>query len=394
MAGVVTELLVAGRRFLDVRRQRRAGLIEGPPDGTQFRQQMQALLERADASAIAEFRWVDMAARQPPWVNSGITLEPGDQASWFICGRTYAARALDIWVPPAVQVWFRLGDGNVDSATRDSHSIVADRAGAIEFGNYFPNDWADRRGNTKEPDRVYHSLKGELTALVIRWQGDALEGLRELQQTGDVDGWIAREIERIERGDGSPDGWTSLWHVPRNEIYSAGTGPDEQPAICCHTQGDVGILQREADFPFTPETTLDWNWIVNTLPSSVREDAVPSHDYLSIAVEFDNGKDITYYWSADLPAETGYICPLPAWKTKEYHVVVRSGPEGLGEWHQQSRNLYRDYQQHMKHSMGGEFPQRIVRVWLIANSVFQRGTGDCQYAAIRLSNGDSALAVL
>ncbi|MGJ8670780.1 MAG: DUF3047 domain-containing protein [Oceanococcus sp.] len=394
MAGVATELLVAGRRFVEVRRQRRAGLLEGPPDCKRFRQQLQALIERADSSSIAEYHWVEIAANKPPWVTSGIELQAGEQASWFVCGRTYAAKPLDIWVPPAVQIWFRLGDGHVDSATRDSHSIVADRAGALEFGNYFPNDWADRRGKTKEPDRVYRSLKGELIALVIRWKGDAIEGLRELQQAGDVDAWIASEIERVEKGDNSPAGWTSLWNVPRNEIYSASVGPGDQPAICCQTQGDVGILQHDADFPFTPETKLDWNWIVNALPSAIREDAVPSHDYVSIAVEFDNGKDITYYWSACLPKETGYICPLPAWKTKEYHVVVRSGPEELGEWHKESRNLYHDYQQHMQQSMGGEFPKRIVRVWLIANSVFQRGIGDCQYSDIRLSNRESALEVL
>jgi hypothetical protein len=32
----------------------------------------------------------------------------------------------------------------------------------------------------------------------------------------------------------------------------------------------------------------------------------------------------------------------------------------------------------------GEPPARIVRIWLIANSVFQRGEGICDYADIRL----------
>jgi hypothetical protein len=29
------------------------------------------------------------------------------------------------------------------------------------------------------------------------------------------------------------------------------------------------------------------------LPSEAREDMLPAHDYLSIAMEFDNGQDIT-----------------------------------------------------------------------------------------------------
>jgi hypothetical protein len=65
--------------------------------------------------------------------------------------------------------------------------------------------------------------------------------------------------------------------------------------------------------------------------------------------------------------------------TKEFHVVVRCGGEGLGEWHSERRNLYTDYRRYM-----GEPPARIVRIWLIANSVFQRGEGICDYADIRL----------
>ncbi|MDT0497337.1 DUF3047 domain-containing protein [Algiphilus sp. W345] len=394
MAGVITELAVAGRRFIDTRRRRRAGQIEPAPDCARFKLRMQALLDQAPAGLIAKARWIDMPANAAPWLDSGVQLEPNDVVSWFVCGRTWASKPLDVWVSPALQVWSRIGnDGDLISASRNSHSVTADRAGTLQFGNYFPNDWADKHGNTMNPDTVYRSLKGELLILVIRWQSDALTGLKALQQSGDVDGWLAREIERLELGPQRPSGWNQLWHIPDNEIYRACQTPDGAPAICCHTHGDVGIIQHDVDFPFVPSTQIDWRWIVETLPSTIREDAVLSHDYLSIAIEFDTGKDLTYYWSSTLPVETGYICPLPAWKDKEYHVVVRSGSDGLGEWHSESRNLYADYQRHMARSMGGS-PQRIVRIWLIANSVFQRGTGDCSYAGIRLSDGERVLSVL
>jgi len=106
-------------------------------------------------------------------------------------------------------------------------------------------------------------------------------------------------------------------------------------------------------------------------------------------VEFDNGRDITYYWSSELPVGTGYDCPLPNWKGKEFHVVVRSGPQGLGEWQAEQRNLYLDYRRYM-----GDPPARIVRVWLIANSVFQRGEGACDYAGITLHRRAGDVAVL
>jgi hypothetical protein len=52
--------------------------------------------------------------------------------------------------------------------------------------------------------------------------------------------------------------------------------------------------------------------------------------YLSIAVEFENGQDLTYYWSAALPEETAYRCPLPWWDRHETHIAMRSGSAGLG----------------------------------------------------------------
>ena len=54
-----------------------------------------------------------------------------------------------------------------------------------------------------------------------------------------------------------------------------------------------------------------------------------------------------------------------------------------------SRNLYEDYRQYM-----GEPPARIVKVWLIANSLFQRGEGGCDYADIIVSSDAETLQVL
>jgi hypothetical protein len=154
----------------------------------------------------------------------------------------------------------------------------------------------------------------------------------------------------------------------------------------------VGILQKEVDFPIEPDSEISWDWTVDALPGLLREDTLPSHDYLSLAIEFDNGWDLSYYWSTALPVKTGYVCPLPNWKHREYHVVVRSGEQGLGQPQSERRNLHRDY----GHYMGelGPPPKRIVRIWLIANSVFQRNPGRCSYSNIRLRLGDRELVVL
>ena len=75
--------------------------------------------------------------------------------------------------------------------------------------------------------------------------------------------------------------------------------------------------------------------------------------------------------------------PLPAWKDREFHVVLRSGAAGLGEWLHEERDLYADYRHYM-----GEPPKRVVRVWLIAVSIFQRGTGRALFANIGLEGKD------
>jgi hypothetical protein len=121
----------------------------------------------------------------------------------------------------------------------------------------------------------------------------------------------------------------------------------------------------------------------------MREDSGPSHDYLSIAVEFANGLDLTYYWSKALPIGTHYWCPLPNWRKREHHVVIRSGAAGLGEWHAERRDLHTDALRYL-----GAHPGDVVRVWLIAVSIFKRQTGVCTYSDIRLSGGGEQRNVL
>ena len=180
-----------------------------------------------------------------------------------------------------------------------------------------------------------------------------------------------------------PAGWDYLWYLGPGEIYRAGRAPDGQASLCCDTHGDVGILRHAVALPLASGTFLDWRWRVDSLPASLREDSLPSHDYLSIAVEFDDGQDLTYYWSSALPVGTVYRCPLPTWKDKETHVVVRSGTAELGQWLHERRDVHDDY-----HRCIGGPARSIVRVWLIANSLFQRGHGRCEYSAIEFEQPD------
>jgi hypothetical protein len=70
-------------------------------------------------------------------------------------------------------------------------------------------------------------------------------------------------------------------------------------------------------------------------------------------------------------------------------VVIRSGAEGLGEWFDEERDVYRNYLDFI----GGPPPAHIVRVWLIAVSLFQGREGRCRYADIAFEAGGETIPV-
>ena len=390
MAGLLADLSVAGKLALRTLGRRVRAKVESAPDVEKFRSEMDSLLSGLPGTVIRDYCWLDLSAQQPPWLGSGMQLNAGDEISYFSEGRVYASKFLDIYVKPSLQLWCKLGEqGEVFRGTRASHTFVAQNDGELLFGNYFPNDWKDPQGARKQDDKVYGDVSGELRILVIRWAGDSTESLRQLRAVGDSSGRVQAELDRIAQGDTTPPGWYYLWHLGPAEIYKTRSGESDKPCIHCHTNEDVGILQKDIDLPLERDTEISWRWCIERLPSRIREDSLPSHDYLSLAVEFDNGRDITYYWSATLPEGTGYDCPLPNWQGLEYHVVVRRGPSGLGDWLQERRNLFSDYEKYM-----GEPPARIVKVWLIANSIFQREPGECSYSDIVIYDGNSETPIL
>lgn len=389
MAGIATELSVAAKLAWNTFKKKLAGEIAPPPDLVSFKDNIQMLLDNASADIIESYYWLDLNAKQPPWLASQALLETGDNVSCFAAGRIYANKFLDIYVPLSMQIWFKVGAGDIFRGTQDSHSFVAQNNGALQFGNYFPNDWQSPAGDRQQDDKVYASSTGDAKILIIKWALPILEGLNRLLTLGDVDNRLSNEISRIENGSTTPIGWSYLWNIGPSDIYRHQMNTSDSPCISCHTNGNTGILQKVVDLPLDKSSEISWRWCMHQLASTIREDAVPSHDYLSIAVEFDNGRDITYYWSSTLPFETGYDCPLPNWKGKEYHVVIRSGEQGLGQWQNERRNLYQDYQRYM-----GDPPARIKKIWLIANSVFQRNNASCDYSDIVLHHDNQAHQIL
>lgn len=349
----------------------------------EFKSRFETLLNESK-DLIKDFHFITLASNRKPWLETSILLEAGDSITSFAAGQT-RFKELPICLDANFQVWFRIGlQGEVFRGTRDSHSFTAEQSGKLYLGSYFPGEWASKRGELATPDEAYALAEGDFNILLIRWKTGALESLKQIEKQNNVDPLIRLEIDRLQSPVLPPEGWHYLWFTGPAEAYQTCKTPENQPAVCCQTHKDAALLQKEIILPLKPDTRLRWSWKIDCLPSEVREDHLITHDYLSIAVEFDNGQDITYYWSAELEPETVYRCPIPTWTARETHVVIRSGQQGLGEWQDEARDVYADYAK----AIGGDLPGQIVRVWFIAVSLFQRKPGQCSYANIRfLSDG-------
>ena len=342
------------------------------------RAELERLAAQLPHDSVEQLELVDVPVGRPPWHATGIELSAGDRVTTFAAGRVQQIPLLDVWGEPAHQLWFRVAPGGtLFRGTRDSHSFFADTPGSLEVASHPPGDWSDRSGTHRSPRRDYLPVRGGLSVLVVRWAAGAddeavLRGLAD----GETGGLPAAELERRASGVRPPSGWGYLWSVGDAEIYS----PDGEDGIGCLTHRDVGILQRALDAPLTGSTRLRWDWRVDELPSELAEDTLPTHDYMSIALEFDNGQDLTWHWSAELPPEYSYRCPIPTWRHRETHMVVRTGTAELGRWLAEERAVLRDYER----AIGGPPPERIVKAWLIAVSIFQRGRGACAYRNIEV----------
>jgi hypothetical protein len=368
------EVAVVSRALVRGRRRRRA---EPPPLARDVLERLRALLP----PAAADTELVHVPADRPPWTPTAVDVRAGETITTLAVGRVHHSKLLDFWAGPHNQLWFRVaGAGPIFRGTRATHTFAAPGDGPLELASHPPGEWTDPGGTHASSPRDYRRVSGGLDVLVIRWAPHA-DSDAELEKLGGADpsGLVQVELDRRATAVSEPAGWGHLWHVGLSEIYQS----TSEQQIECDTHADVGLLRRAVDFPLSDATRLHWSWRVDDLPSELAEDTLPTHDYMSIALEFDNGQDLTWYWSAELPAGTSYRCPIPTWREKETHLVVRSGRAGLGRWLSEERAVRQDYA-----AAVGPPPQRIVGVWLIALSLFQRGHGRCAYSGIELRDGE------
>jgi len=357
----------------------------GPQAGVAFEHAFSRLL--AASSVMSHIRVARFVSLSPEddWQSLDIDTAPGEEVTVFAAGGFWASKPLDLGFGARIGLWLRAGGGSI-LKTPTNTSTVAAPGGALEIVAKPPGEWADEQG-AFDPEYPRSGLTGEICACVIVWKEGAVAGLEAMAREGDYEGLVGRAREEVLSPVFAPQGWRYLWRLGDGRIFRDANSADGH-SICCHTSGDVGILQYPVDVPLTENTRLRWRWKVDKLPCDLPEDIQPTHDYLSIAVEFDNGQDLTYMWSSSLPEGTIFPCPLPFWDKVETHWVLRSDRANIGKWLSEEQPVRADYAKAV-----GAPPARIVKVWLIAVSVFQRREGICEYADIELADGERVLTI-
>lgn len=335
--------------------------------------------------ALATSVW--LPADRPPWKDTGVMLEKGQWYTVVGSGRvSWTHRDRELWAPPKHHLWGRVGEAPIWNPTQDGTTRRAECRGTLRLG-LLHGFWKDRGGELATSERAYDALRGGIEVLILVWSEAPEPGLASLV-AGTGDARLGRELERLRDPVPVPEGWSYFFECGFADVYRSVDTP-YGPGIAIHSDDDQGILRKPVDFPFGANTRIAWRWKLDEMPSDVAEDRVATHDYVSIAVEFENGRDLTWFWSAALAPETHFGCPVRVWNHREIHYCVRSGREGLGAWQREHRDVYRDTLAAL-----GEDPGPIHHVWLIVLSSFQHRVARATFADVWLEDGASRIRVL
>ena len=338
-------------------------------------------------SAGAEVAQVRVEAGSEPWTPTGLTASRGALITWLANGNSWIGAPEGSPFGAGFQLRVRSGmRGPALSGTGATFTAAAPHDGPIELCSLYPGELGEDDRIVYDPDFPRALFNGGFDMVVAAWPNGTDVSERLAETVGhDPTGLCTRERDRMRDPITPPGGWKSHRHIPLVGLHRQRDGE-----IDVRSRGQVEILCHEAQTTLTETLRLRWRWRMDQLPASSAEDTLFTHDYMSVAVEFDDGRDLTYHWSVGLPPETSYCCPLPHWREREWHLVVRSGTGGLGEWQIEERTLAADRAK----AIGGATPLTVARVWLIVTCVCGGGEARGSYADIELVDDAGTIRVL
>ena len=320
------------------------------------------------------------------WQATGVTLDEGDAVGLFGTGEFDADGVV---FQPRHLLFFRIGtDGPATNVSADQEVFSADASGEL-FVTLRPPGvyWSDRHGSFPPEFSQAAAVPVDFNVHVVSLGQDARKGLEALVTLGDAT--AVKALQTLDEKKVLPPGFEHLWYLSRADVWQSDR-VDGKGAISAATLGDYSIVRKELDLPLTSTTELFYQARYDALPAAGPETEAAFHDYLSVALEFDNGQDLTWMRSVSLPVESHFRCPLPWWDTRETHFVVASGEEGLGEWTNHRRNVLADYTA----AVPGAAPTRIVGVWFIGVSIAGGKPAAATFADVAIVDGENRVDLL
>jgi len=363
----------------------------------EFEQQIKSAVQPMAGKEIIGLKVLRLSSDIGPWLDTGMMLNPGDKVTMVIKGKKWLSRALNLSFNAPLATWAKIGaDGLIFRGARKTNTFTSNSDGTLRLKLYPSVHWLDTSGNyIGEPSKINPDAGGGVDVAIIHWNKttDIKQALNDLAKRKPDIQWAKAELDRQNTQKTPPKGWQNIWEFNTSEIFTDISVDQEKNApnkvIELKMHDDVTIIEKAAPFSLTPQTTLSWKWKVKQLPSDVAETSLPTHDYMSIAVKFDNGRDLTFFWSSKLPVDEAFHCPLPGWAHRETHVVARNGKDDLNKWLNEEKNILEYY----KKTIGGVLPKKITHVWLIGVSIFQHGNGESQFGDIVLKDDKTSIQV-
>lgn len=344
-------------------------------------------IKESSISEIHEISYHSLAGNEPPWQRSDTHIRAGETYTLIAAGKIqWSSRDPSLYGGPGFHLWSRVPGGQINNVVRNTGTFVADRTGTLELGIYF-GTWANTEGELRTEYSNYTSLNGSLEVIVIVWKDNAMNGLKKLTTVNNST-LLNEAFVQLQYPIITPIGWEYLKDTGVSDIYSSNSQNNNKSIILSATD-DQGILRKPIDFDVSPSTQLQWDWKLLEHPSQNKEDEARYHDYISVAAEFDNGRDLTWIWSSQLNIDHYFDCPIKAWSDRETHYVIRKGIEQKKDWLHESRNLYTDVRKSMQFT-----PNKVTAIWLIGVATFQHASARAEFSNIKLSDENETIQVL
>ena len=323
-----------------------------------------------------------LEANRPPWQSTNITLTAEQQYSFFARGNiVWHQKNPMLFGGPAFHLWARVyPHGKIVNLTSDTGTFTADTDGVLQLGIYM-GMWKSDAGELCH-SRHYERLSGKLTVAIASWKTKAIHGVGKMHSLP-TPPLLSFEHARLSRQYQVPRGWSYLTETGNAEIFHHATNKEGNESIVLDACNDQGIIRYPIETPLSDDLLLNWQWKLIEHPSLGPEDRSACHDYVSVAAEFDNGRDLTWIWSQYLEEDHHFHCPVKDWSKRETHYVVRNDADPRCQWVAESRRVRAD----VLKSQGAP-PAKVVAIWLIAVSTFSHGRLRAEFREISLAGRD------